>query len=87
MLKLDKPHASTKYIVLWISPASTQCTYGATIKLFCGFLLVGDCHIHPARVGNVDVWWKLLQASAGIVAPYIFISFRCDLTLHIGKTF
>jgi hypothetical protein len=26
---------------------------------------VGDCHIHPARVGNVDVWWKLLQASAG----------------------
>jgi hypothetical protein len=37
MLKLDKPHASTRYIVLWISPASTQCTYGAAIKLFCRF--------------------------------------------------
>jgi hypothetical protein len=32
MLKLDKPHASTKYIVLWISPASTQCTYGVAVK-------------------------------------------------------
>jgi hypothetical protein len=28
---------STKYIVLWISSAITQCTYGAAVKLFCRF--------------------------------------------------
>jgi hypothetical protein len=93
MLKLDKPHASTKYIVLWISSASTQCTYGAAVKLFCRFLLVGDCHIHPATVGNVDVWRKLLQASAGGVLwattsslHHISLFIRCDLTLNLGKT-
>ena len=37
MLKLVKPHASTKCIVLWISPASTKCTYGVAVKLFCRF--------------------------------------------------
>ena len=37
MIKFDKPHVSTKCIVLWIRPASTKCTYGAVIKLFCRF--------------------------------------------------
>jgi hypothetical protein len=37
IIKLDKPHASTKCIVLWINPASTQCTYGVVVKLFCRF--------------------------------------------------
>ena len=37
MLKFDKPHVSTKCIILWISSASTKCTYGVAVKLFCRF--------------------------------------------------
>jgi hypothetical protein len=64
------------------------------LSCFAGFFLVSDCHVHPAGAGNVDVWWKLLQASAGGVLwartsslhhIFLFLS-RCDLTLNQGRT-
>ena len=74
MLKFVKPHASTKCIVLWISPASTKCTYGVAIKLFCKFSSK-EGHVHPAGSGNVDGWWKLLKAYAsGVLGKDIIIA-------------
>jgi hypothetical protein len=64
MLKFYKPHASTKCIVLWISSASTKCTYSVAVKLFCWFSSRSDDHVHPAEAGNVDVWWKFLKTYA-----------------------
>jgi hypothetical protein len=55
---------------------------------------MSDCHVHPAGVGDVNEWWKLLQECAGGVLwartsslhhISLFI-FRCDLTLNLGKT-
>jgi hypothetical protein len=83
MLKLDKPLASTKYIVLWISPASTQCTYGAAVKLFCRF----PSYEWLPRSSRRSRWceWMVevtprmcrwcLMGKDIIVAPYIFIYF------------
>ena len=74
MLKIDKPLASTKCIVLWISPASTKCTYGVAVKFFLQvFFLRSDAHVHSAEAGNVDEWWKLLKIYASGVWDKDFI--------------
>ena len=41
-----------------------KCTYGVAVKLFCRFTSRSDGHVHPARPGNVDVWWKSPKAYA-----------------------
>lgn len=94
MLKLDKPHASTKCIVLWISPASTQCTYGAVVKLFCRF---PSCEWLPHSSCRIrQSWWMVeitlslcrwcLMGKNIIIASYYLISPRCILTLNLRKT-
>jgi hypothetical protein len=44
------PFASTKYYKLELSPVSTQCTYGAAVKLFCRYRTMVS--ISPRR------WWQ-----------------------------
>jgi hypothetical protein len=74
-VKLEKPHASTKCIVLCISPVSTKCTYGPAVKLFCKFSSRSDDHVHPAKVGKVDGRWNSLKAYAsGVLGKNIIIA-------------
>ena len=64
MLKFDWPHASTKCIVLWISPAITNVPTVLSLSCFAGSLLRSDDHVHPAGAGKVDGRWNSLKTCA-----------------------